>query len=66
MPSEEPPDLVGAAEIGALLGVSRQRITQLTHTPGFPTPALRLKMGTLWHTQDIRDWATKNRPPGRT
>lgn len=63
MPSRDPLDLLGAAEIAALLGVSRQRVTQLTNTPGFPTPALRLKMGTLWHGQDIRDWAAVNRPP---
>ena len=62
MPSRDPLDLLGAAEIAALLGVSRQRVTQLTHTPGFPEPALRLKMGTLWHAQDIRDWTAETRP----
>lgn len=63
MPSRDPLDLVGAAEIAALLGVSRQRVTQLTHAPGFPPPVLRLKMGALWHAQDIRAWAAEHRPP---
>jgi len=66
VPSRDDLDLVGAAEIAALLGVSRQRVTQLTNTPGFPTPVLRLKMGTLWHGHEIRVWAVDNRPPRDT
>ena len=66
VPSHDPPDLIGAAEIGALLGVSRQRVTQLTHAPGFPDPVLRLKMGTLWDAQAVRDWAAEHRPPRDT
>ena len=66
MPSEDPPDLLGAAEIAALLGVSRQRVTQLTHSPGFPDPVLRLKMGALWAGQAVRDWAAQHRPPRDT
>lgn len=62
MPSRDPLDLLGAAEIAALLRVSRQRVTQLTHTDGFPDPVLRLRMGALWHAQDVRDWAARNRP----
>ena len=66
MPNEDPPDLLGAAEIAALLGVSRQRVTQLTHAPGFPPPVLRLKMGALWDGRAVRDWAAENRPPRGT
>jgi predicted DNA-binding transcriptional regulator AlpA len=62
VPSRDPLDLLGAAEIAGLLGVSRQRVTQLTHTDGFPAPVLRLRMGSLWHAQDVRDWAASHRP----
>lgn len=50
-------DLAGTAEIARLLGVSRQRVQQLSRTPDFPTPAATLLMGHVWHTADIRDWA---------
>lgn len=66
MPNGDSLDLVGAAEIAVLLRVSRQRVTQLTNTPGFPPPALRLKMGTLWRGSDVRAWAALNRPPRGT
>jgi hypothetical protein len=33
---EQPCDLVGVTEIGDPLGVSRQRVDQLTRTEGFP------------------------------
>lgn len=60
VPSQGGPlDLAGTAEIARLLGVSRQRVQQLTRTPGFPTPAATLGMGHVWHTADIRDWASE-------
>lgn len=52
-----PVDLVSTAEIAALLGLTRQRVQQLAKTPGFPAPAATLKMGSVWHTADIRAWA---------
>ncbi len=67
MPSRPaPPDLVGGAEIAELLGgLSRQRVSQLTAQDGFPAPALRLRMGTLWWADDVRKWAAEHRPaPG--
>ncbi len=67
MPSRDFLDVVGAAEIAELLGhdgkpLSRQRVTQLTQTPGFPPPARRLKMGAVLWADDIRKWAEKHRP----
>ena len=49
--------LVGTAEIAVMLGVSRQRVLQLAQKPGFPKPAVILKGGTVWHTEDIEEWA---------
>ena len=67
MPTDrETPDLVGAAEIGEMLGgVSRQRVTQLTKHAKFPVPALRLRMGALWWAEDVRQWAAEHRPPAQ-
>jgi predicted DNA-binding transcriptional regulator AlpA len=57
------PPLVGPAEIAQLLGVSRQRVTQLAAHPDFPPPAQELVMGKVWLRSDIESWARKR---GRT
>jgi predicted DNA-binding transcriptional regulator AlpA len=49
--------LVGAAEIAAMLGVSRQRVQQLIARPDFPEPVVVLAMGKVWETKDVRAWA---------
>lgn len=54
--------LVGAAEIAELLGVSRQRVTQLTNRADFPKPVARLAMGKVWRLEDVEDW-NDQRPP---
>lgn len=51
------PEVMGAAEIGRLLGVSRQRVQQLVKTDGFPAPVAVLDMGKVWLAGDIRRWA---------
>lgn len=62
------PHLVGVAEIGAFLGVSKQRVHQLTDEafyperaprgrPLFPAPAQLLAAGAVWALDDIRLWA---------
>lgn len=56
---EQPVDLMAAAEIAAMLGVSRQRVQQLVATPGFPPPAATLSMGKVWHAEDVRAWAER-------
>jgi hypothetical protein len=45
--------LLGAAELGVLLGVSRQRVSQLTGKRWFPAPVTRLAMGAVWELVDI-------------
>lgn len=55
-------ELVGAQEIAEMLGVSRQRVHQLTQTPGFPEPTARLSQGSVWKTKHIEKWRKKMRP----
>ncbi len=55
--------LLGNAELAAALGVSRQRITQLTAASDFPEPRARLAMGAVWELQDVIDWSEAH---GRT
>lgn len=57
------PPLVAAHEIAQMLGVSRQRVSQLATSEGFPTPAANLTVGRIWLREDIEDWATAT---GRT
>lgn len=45
--------VLGAAELGKLLGVSRQRVSQLTAKEWFPSPISRLSMGPVWELVDI-------------
>jgi predicted DNA-binding transcriptional regulator AlpA len=52
--------LVGAAEIGRILGVSRQRVQQLISRPDFPQPEAVLDMGKVWKKDDVLAWATAN------
>jgi len=55
-----PHHLVGAAEIAAMLDVSRQRVTQLAREPGFPEPEIELASGRVWKREAIVRWARAN------
>jgi len=55
--------LVGAAEIGAMLGVSRQRVQQLIAGDDFPEPLVTLAMGKIWLGHEVEAWAKRH---GRT
>ncbi len=63
MTSKPALDLMGAAEIGRLLGVSRQRVQKLVKTSGFPAPVAVLDMGKVWLAEEVRAWAAR-RPAG--
>ena len=52
------PEVMGAAEIGRLLGVSRQRVQQLVKTTGFPAPVAVLDMGKVWLADEVRAWSS--------
>lgn len=64
------PELVGASEIADLLGVSRQRVHQLTTHTGFPAPLVQVRMGPLWDAKAVaafdRQWERKPGRPPRT
>jgi len=51
-------ELMGVAEVCALLGVSKQRVDQLVRThPDFPRPVAELAAGRIWLRADILKWA---------
>jgi hypothetical protein len=50
--------LVGAAEIGRMLGgLSRQRVQQLITRDDFPQPEVVLDMGKVWKREAVIAWA---------
>ncbi len=60
------PDLVGVAELAALLNVSRQRASELAHSRGFPKPWVVLKAGPVWKRSSVARYAGQwERNPGR-
>jgi predicted DNA-binding transcriptional regulator AlpA len=48
---------VGVAEAAAILGVSKQRVHQLTEQPDFPTPVQELKATPIWRESDVQAYA---------
>jgi prophage regulatory protein len=54
--------LMGAAEIQARLGVSRQRAYVLVNRRDFPEPYVTLAMGNVWLGDDVEKWIKKHRP----
>ena len=55
--------MLGPAELVMLLGVSRQRVTQIAARPDFPRPRFALIMGSVWALEDVKAWADQR---GRT
>lgn len=52
-----PDHLMGTTEIASLLGVSRQRVQQLSKGDNFPAPVARLAAGPIWLREDVERWA---------
>jgi prophage regulatory protein len=51
-------ELLGVTEVAEVLGLSRQRVQQLTETdPDFPEPAASLARGRVWSRESIEAWA---------
>ncbi len=50
-------DLMGVTEIAAMLGVSGQRVSQLSRTRAFPEPVAELAAGRVWLRADVEKWA---------
>lgn len=53
--ADQPP-VVGMAEIGQMLGVSRGRITVLIGRADFPAPIAVLTMGRVWAHDQVSAW----------
>lgn len=53
-------DLVGVTEIAVMLKVSTQRVSQLSATPGFPSPVAELAAGRVWRRTDVEQWARES------
>jgi predicted DNA-binding transcriptional regulator AlpA len=56
--------LLGVAEIAAMLGLTRQRVNQLIQAPDFPAPEAVLSAGRIWARDAIESWAASH--PERT
>jgi hypothetical protein len=50
-------ELVGTAEIAEMLGVTNQRVDQLSRTESFPAPIAVLAAGRIWQREAIERWA---------
>lgn len=58
--------LAGVSEVAELLGVSKQRVTQLKQRPDFPCPIARLAAGPVWEEKQILQFQKAwNRAAGR-
>jgi predicted DNA-binding transcriptional regulator AlpA len=54
--------LVGVSEIAEMLGVSRQRVDQISKAdPRFPKPEVVLKGGKVWSREAIERWIASQR-----
>ncbi len=60
------PELVGVSEVAELLGVSRQRASDLQNRHGFPDPVAILASGPVWMRKQLNSFtSTWDRKPGR-
>ena len=50
-------DLVGVAEVAAMMGVSRQRVHEVIRSDAdFPEPVADLAAGRIWQRRDVEAW----------
>ena len=60
------PDVVGVAEVARILGVSRQRVSELARSRRFPKALYELAAGPIWVKSTIEAFAARwERKPGR-
>lgn len=57
-----PGSVLGAADVAELLGVTRQRVSQLRADPTFPRTGIGYGRVGLWHRAGIECWAAAHRP----
>jgi len=51
-----PAQLLGVAEIAAMLGLTRQRVNQIIQSDGFPAPVAELSAGRIWSRAAVEAW----------
>jgi predicted DNA-binding transcriptional regulator AlpA len=56
MPRSKDLPVVGVAELGYMLDVTRPRVSQIVREPDFPK-GIALRGGRVWPMEDIRAWA---------
>ncbi|ADP78362.1 DNA-directed RNA polymerase sigma-70 factor [Pseudofrankia inefficax] len=56
------PQLWTTKDIGAHLGISRERARQLSHGDDFPAPVGQVGHIRMWSAPDVEAWATEHRP----
>jgi hypothetical protein len=60
------PELAGLAEVAAILGVSKQRVRELTEREDFPPPVAQLSGGAIYVKSAVEAFNNHwNRKPGR-
>jgi hypothetical protein len=57
-----PGSVLGAADVAALLSVTRQRVSQLKKDPTFPKAGMHYGRVGFWHRAGIQCWAAAHRP----
>lgn len=53
------PKIVGVAEMAEMLGLTKQRVQQLTQRSDFPEPVYRMTAGNFWLLTDFEEWARR-------
>jgi predicted DNA-binding transcriptional regulator AlpA len=52
--------LVGVTQVAELLGVSKQRASQIVRQKGFPDPAAMLGKRSAWRRADVLRWGRRH------
>jgi predicted DNA-binding transcriptional regulator AlpA len=60
--ARKPDDLVGLAEVAAMLKTSRTQANRWTRQPDFPEPLARLRATPVWRANDVEAWAKERKP----
>jgi predicted DNA-binding transcriptional regulator AlpA len=55
-------ELVGFAEVVALLGVAERTAARYVQRSDFPEPLARLAAGPVWRRSDVEFWAAETLP----
>jgi hypothetical protein len=63
---KEPEVYLGLAEVAVMLGVSKQRVSELRSRPDFPSPIAELASGPVWARSSLARFVSEwPRKPGR-